>query len=133
MSDHKVFSFQITVKSDDIDALNHVNNNVYLRWANLAATKHWEKLSDVSINRQYVWVALRHEIDYLKPAFLKDVITVKTWVGETFGVKSTRYVEMYNKEQLLAKTKTIWVMLDAQTKRPKRIQEDVLNVLKQNR
>ena len=133
MSDNKVFSFQITVIPEDIDALNHVNNNVYLRWANLAATKHWEKLSDASINKQYVWVALRHEIDYLKPAYLKDVITVKTWVGETFGVKSVRYVEMYNKDQLLAKTKTIWVMLDAQTKRPKRIQEDVLNVLKQDR
>jgi len=78
------YSFDISVKTTDIDELNHVNNNVYLRWANLAATKHWEKLSDANINKQYVWVALRHEIDYIKPAFLKDVITVKTWVGETF-------------------------------------------------
>jgi len=81
---HLITVLILAFKTTDIDELNHVNNNVYLRWANLAATKHWEKLSDANINKQYVWVALRHEIDYIKPAFLKDVITVKTWVGETF-------------------------------------------------
>jgi len=133
MSDNKktsVYSFDITVEASDIDELNHVNNNVYLRWANLAATKHWEVLSDAKINQQYVWVALRHEIDYVKPAFLNDTITVKTWVGETAGVKSVRYVEIYNKTNLLAKTKTVWALLDAKTMRPKRIQEDILSILK---
>jgi len=127
-----IYTFNLIVKTADIDELSHVNNNVYLKWANLAATKHWETLSNAKINEQYVWVALRHEIDYVKPAFLKDVITVKTWVGETGGVKSTRYVEIYNKTQLLAKTKTVWVLLDAKTRRPKRISEDILNILKKS-
>jgi len=125
-----IFNFKIIVTKAMIDNLNHVNNMVYLRWANLAATKHWNTLSSNKIDNQYVWVALRHEIDYLKPAFLNDTITIKTWVGETQGVKSIRYVEMYNKTILLAKTKTVWVMLDAKTMRPKRIKEDILNILK---
>jgi len=128
-----IFNFKIIVTKAMIDNLNHVNNMVYLRWANLAATKHWNTLSSNKIDNQYVWVALRHEIDYLKPAFLNDTITIKTWVGETQGVKSTRYVEIYSNTKLLAKTKTVWVMLDAKTMRPKRINADVLATLKPNK
>ncbi|MFK5889934.1 MAG: thioesterase family protein [Flavobacteriaceae bacterium] len=135
MSDKEIrntatYSFEITVEAADIDELNHVNNNVYLKWINRAATKHWQQLSNDKIDAQYVWVALRHEIDYLKPAFLNDVLTVKTWVGETGGVKSVRYVEIYNSETLLSKGKTVWVLVDAKTMRPKRIQDDILNILK---
>jgi len=125
-----IYSFNITVVASDIDILNHVNNNVYLKWINIASTKHWSYLSDNKFDKQYSWVALRHEIDYLKPAFLNDVVTVKTWVGETAGVKSIRYVEIYNKETLLAKGKTVWCLLDAKTMRPKRIKDDILSILK---
>ncbi|NQW36891.1 MAG: acyl-CoA thioesterase [Flavobacteriales bacterium] len=124
------FSFELTVASEDIDTLNHVNNVVYLKWINEASTKHWDQLSNNKINQAYSWVALRHEIDYLRPAFLNDLITVKTWIGETSGVKSIRYVEIYSNEQLLTKAKTTWVLLDAKTMRPKRIQDDILSVLK---
>jgi len=125
-----IYSFEITVEAADIDELNHVNNNVYLKWINRASTKHWTFLSDNKFDKQYSWVALRHEIDYLKPAFLNDVVTVKTWVGETGGVKSIRYVEIYNREILLSKGKTVWVLLDAKSMRPKRIQDDILSILK---
>lgn len=125
-----IFNFSIVVSKADIDELNHVNNNVYLKWINQAATKHWAKLSDSKFDKEFSWVALRHEIDYIKPAFLNDVITVKTWVGDTGGVKSTRYVEIYKDKLLITKGKTVWVMLDAKTMRPKRIGKDVLSVLK---
>lgn len=60
-----IYSFDIIVETADIDELNHVNNNVYLKWINRAATKHWVFLSDNKFDKQYSWVALRHEIDYL--------------------------------------------------------------------
>ena len=125
-----VFSFEIKVTPDTIDNLNHVNNMVYLKWVNQAATKHWAFLSDNKFESTYSWVAVRHEIDYLKPAFLNDIVTIKTWVGETHGVKSIRYVEIYANDSLLVKTKTIWCLLDAKTMRPRRIKEDILSVLK---
>lgn len=126
----KIFTIELKVVKDDIDELNHVNNVVYLKWINLAATKHWKQLSDNKFDEQYCWVALRHEIDYLKPAFLNDIITIKTWVGVTKGVKSIRHVEIFANKQLLACAKTIWVLLDAKTMRPKRIQEEILSILK---
>ena len=78
---------------------------------------------------QYVWVVVRHEIDYLKQAGLGDEITVKTWVGETKGITSVRFMEFYKGDVLLVKAKTVWAMLNAKTFKPARIREDVLKVL----
>ena len=65
----KVFIHKHTVVKKEIDDLNHVNNVVYLQWINDVAILHWQKLSNEAINKKYIWVAIRHEIDYLKPAF----------------------------------------------------------------
>lgn len=130
MNATKIFTIELNVAPEDIDELNHVNNVVYLKWINLAATKHWMQLTDNQFKEQYCWVALRHEIDYLKPAFLDDLITISTWIGATQGVKSIRHVEIFANNQLLTRAKTIWVLLDAKTMRPRRIQDDILKILK---
>ena len=124
-----VFTLTITVSSEDIDNLHHVNNLVYVKWMDRIATTHWEFLTKNNPLPQYVWVVMRHEIDYLAQAGLGDEITVKTWVGETRGITSVRFMEFYKGEVLLVKAKTTWVMLDAKTFKPTRIRENVLKVL----
>lgn len=124
-----VFTLTITVSSEDIDNLNHVNNLVYVKWMDKIATTHWSFLTRDNPLPQYVWVVLRHEIDYLKQASLGDEIIVKTWVGETKGITSIRFMEFYKNDSLLVKAKTTWVMLDANTHKPVRIRENVLKVL----
>ncbi|MFT6066698.1 MAG: acyl-CoA thioester hydrolase [Polaribacter sp.] len=126
---NKVFTLTITVSSKDIDSLLHVNNLVYVKWMDKIATNHWSFLTKEHPLPQYIWVVMRHEIDYLKQAILGDEITVKTWVGETRGITSERFMEFYKKNVLLVKAKTIWAMLDAKTYKPARIREDVLKVL----
>ena len=127
-------SYQETfkVKESDIDALNHVNNVVYLQWVNDIAEKHWGILSNAAINKKYFWVAIRHEIDYLQQAFLGDEITVCTWIGETGGVKSIRNVYIYKGETLLVKTKTTWCLIDVKTLKPTRIKEDITDLFIMN-
>ena len=124
-----VFTLTITVSSKDIDNLQHVNNLVYVKWMDRIATKHWNFLTKDCPLPQYVWVVIRHEIDYLKQAGLGDEITVKTWVGETRGITSVRFMEFYKGDILLVKAKTAWAMLDAKTYKPVRIRENVLKVL----
>ncbi|WP_288955690.1 thioesterase family protein [uncultured Polaribacter sp.] len=124
-----VFELKIKVSLDDIDTLDHVNNLVYVKWMDDIATTHWNFLTKDNPLPQYVWVVMRHEIDYLKQAGLGDEITVKTWVGETRGITSVRFMEFYKNEDLLVKAKTTWVMLDAETHKPTRIRENVLKVL----
>jgi acyl-CoA thioester hydrolase len=98
---------------------------VYLQWINEVAIKHWNSLSNKKIRDKYIWVAIRHEIDYLKPAFLDETITIKTWVTTLEGVKSIRKVEIYRDDVLLAKSQTVWCLLDAKTQKITRITSDL--------
>jgi len=124
----KTYEYSLLVTKEDIDALNHVNNVVYLKWINKVSILHWNSLSNEEINKKYIWVASRHEIDYLKPAFLDEKITIKTWIDTLEGVKSIRKVEIYRKEILLAKSKTTWILLDAKTQKIARIPKEIKDV-----
>lgn len=124
-----IFELKLKVTSENIDDLNHVNNVVYVEWMDKVAFEHWAFLTQNNSLTQYIWVVLKHEIEYLKQAVLGDEITVKTWVGETKGFKSERLMEFYKNNELLVKAKTVWGMLDAKTYKPSRIRENVLKVL----
>lgn len=131
-SNEKDFSLSITVHKNDIDELGHVNNLVYVRWVQEVAAAHWNSLASSEIKQKYMWVVLRHEIDYLSAALENDSITITTWVGESHGARSERFVQIINAKtgRLIAKAKTIWCMLDGVTRRPKRVDEEVVRLLK---
>jgi len=122
-----IYEHPITVLPNDIDALGHVNNVVYVKWVQEAAEAHWQKLAGTTIKANYLWVVIRHEIDYSAPAFLQDTIIANTWVGEHSGAKSVRYVQIINTQsgKLLAEATTTWCLLDATTLRPKRIDDEM--------
>jgi acyl-CoA thioester hydrolase len=107
-----------------------VNNVVYLRWVQEAAEAHWKTLASPEIQRELAWVVLRHEINYHKPGFLEDDILARTWVGETEGFRSVRYVEIYNaKGVLLVSAATTWCLIDPATGRPKKITREIKEAL----
>ena len=87
-----VFETKYTVKPAHIDELNHVNNVVYLQWIQDIANLHWTQLKSGLDTTAYVWVVIRHEIDYIGQALLGDTIVAKTWVGKTGGIRSIRHV-----------------------------------------
>jgi len=128
MPSSNFYVYPVTAVAADIDGLGHVNNIVYLRWVQEAAIAHWAALSNESINQKYLWVVLRHEIDYLQPALLHDAISVYTWVGKNEGARSQRHTQLYNAltGKKLAEAVTTWCLLDAVSKRPKRIDTDIL-------
>lgn len=125
------FSHRITVHLSDIDEIGHVNNVVYVRWVQDVAAAHWKSVAPESIQAKYLWVVLRHEIDYSNPAFVNESITGSTWVGEHHGARFERFVRLTsdNTGKTLAEAKTIWCLLDARTMRPLRIPQEVLELL----
>jgi acyl-CoA thioester hydrolase len=125
------FSIAITVSPSDIDELGHVNNVVYVRYAQEAAAAHWNHVATPALKEKYAWVVLRHEIDYKNPAFLNEEIIAQTWVGNCHGARSERFVKLYSatSNKIFAEAKTMWCMLDAKSMRPARIGDDVLAVL----
>ncbi|AMC10031.1 hypothetical protein Lupro_01615 [Lutibacter profundi] len=126
----KIFSFQLTITKDVIDVLNHVNNVYYLQWVQNAAQKHWDLLSTSDLNNKYVWIVLRHEIDYLYAVKLNDEITINTWIENIYGVKSERIVEIKKGNKLVAKAKTTWCLLDKKTMKPIRIPSEIIKLFK---
>ncbi len=127
------FNFSFTVDKTSIDNLNHVNNVTYLNWAQTVAEKHWKKISTSSINNKYVWVVIRHEVDYFSSAYLNDEIVLKTWIGESYGVKSDRFVDILKDDKVICSVKTIWCLLDKNSMKPVRIPEEIINVLNSNK
>lgn len=124
------FEIEHTVTADEIDGLNHVNNIVYLQWVQDVAEKHWKSLIKQNpLAKKYIWVVIRHEIDYLRSAMLNDTVTLQTWVGKSFGAKSVRHVAILKNNKVLAKAQTTWCLLEAETMKPIRITENVINTL----
>lgn len=121
--------FSVEINAGDIDALNHVNNLVYVKWINEASEKHWAILSNAEINKKYYWVCLRHEIDYMGEVFFDDKITVVTWVGESKGVKSKRHVAIVKNEIVIAKAETLWCLIDSKTQKPTRVNSEILDLI----
>lgn len=132
MAEEALNKFQITirVKREDIDDLEHVNNVVYLRWVQDVAAAHWETVASEEMKKKYSWVVLRHEIDYRNAAVLNDELTVHTWVSSCEGVRSVRNVKFLQAAsgKLVAETKTTWCLLDSQTMKPRRIEQDIISV-----
>lgn len=124
------YQYTFTVGSKDIDDLNHVNNVVYLQWVNEISERHWDELADKEIKQKYLWVVLRHELDYLKQAFLGEEITMITWIGESVGVKSVRHVHVYRGDTVLLKARSTWCLLEQKSLRPTRVKEDILSLLR---
>ena len=128
---HTVYSYRYTVKSTDIDILNHVNNVVYLQWVQEAAIKHWSQLTANNKFDSFVWVVGRHEIDYIRPSFVGDELEIFTWVGKTEGSTSIRHVEIYKDKKVITKSLTVWRLLHAQTFKLVEIPLDMLKILEQ--
>ena len=124
-----VFDTNYTVVTSNIDELNHVNNVVYLQWIQDIAGLHWNELKQGVDTAAYVWVVIRHEIDYLNQALLGDALLAKTWVGKTAGLKSIRHVEFYRNNKLLVKAQTTFCLLHAKSFKPMRITDEILAML----
>lgn len=120
----------IVVKQQDIDQRNHVNNVRYVEWVQDIAQEHWESKTDASILDSYYWIMLSHCIQYKAEAILGDVLRVKTFVTKAEGVRSTRQVEVYNKNtnKLLTTSETIWCLMSHKTNKPARITSDIENL-----
>ena len=123
----KTLEKEIIVSKNDLDELNHVNNVIYIHWVQEIAKNHWKSLVSSEIIKNYYWVLLEHQIKYLHPAFLGDKIILKTYVEKTEVVKSNRIVEIYNTDtnKLLVTSKTIWCLINAKTKKPNRITDEI--------
>jgi acyl-CoA thioester hydrolase len=111
----------IGILPDDIDFMGHVNNARYLNWVQDAVLAHWKSLAPPDAVAKYVWVAIRHEITYRKPAFLNDDVFASVILEKVQGASSFYETIIKRGEEVLAEVKSRWCCIDAETLRPARI------------
>lgn len=124
------FDLELVVDAQDIDILGHASNLVFVRWIQDVALAHSAAVGlDLSAYRRIgaVFVVVRHEIDYMRPAMLGDAIRARTWVADVSAAKCTRHTEIARASdgELLAKALTTWGFVTMDTGRPKRITPEV--------
>ncbi|MEO6349020.1 MAG: thioesterase family protein [Aquaticitalea sp.] len=126
----QTFEKYIVVSQEDLDNLNHVNNVRYVQWVQDIAEQHWKSKATDAILDIYFWVLMKHTIEYKQEALLGDVLKLVTYVRETTGVTSIRMVEIYdeNTDKLLVSSETTWCFVNAETKRPTRIIQEIFDL-----
>lgn len=113
------YEVPIEVLPGDIDELGHVNNVVYLRWVQDAAVAHWNARAAEADRESLFWVVRRHEIDYVRPAFLDTDVLARTWVGTASRREFERHTELVRADgRVLVRARTVWVPVDRDTLRP---------------
>lgn len=143
----RVFETFVRVRFHEIDGLGHVNNAAYLNYLEQAAIDHATYLG-IDMPRLKtlggVFVARRHEIEFVRPAFAGDLLRVETWLGEAHGARIERNYRVYRVSEplssvplagqesaaagtgeLVVQAVTEWIFMSEQG-RPRRIPDEVL-------
>jgi acyl-CoA thioester hydrolase len=130
VSGTEVFRLELVVGAEDIDMLGHASNMAFIRWIQDVALAHSAAVGfDLEAYRRIgaVFVVVRHEVDYLRPALRGDALEARTWISNVTAAKCQRSTELARKSdgQLLAKGLTTWGFIELATGRPRRIDQEL--------
>ena len=125
------FSERISVRQYELDVLGHVNNAVYLNWAEQVAIDHVEALGfgrAWSLEQGGAWVVRQHHVTYHLPVEYGDAVTVTTLPQELGGVRGQRRTEIHRESDgaLTTEVLTEWVWVRSSDGRPARVPEALL-------
>jgi acyl-CoA thioester hydrolase len=118
--------YNVDVAAEDVDEMGHVNNAVYLKWVQAAVLRHWRCLAPKEVVAAHLWVALKHEISYLHPAFLHDHIVVRVVLEKLVGARAFYKTMINHGDEVLAEIESCWCCLDSVTKKPVRLARDIV-------
>lgn len=114
-------AFPVAIEPVDIDFMGHVNNASYLKWVQEAVLSHWRGIAPPDAVAAHLWVALKHEITYRKPAFLDDQVVATVLLEKIHGASAFYQTVIRRGEEVLAEVRSRWCCLDAVTQRPTRL------------
>ncbi|WP_284124127.1 acyl-CoA thioesterase [Parerythrobacter aestuarii] len=122
------FRQSFTAAPEHIDVMGHVNNAVWVQWVQDMATAHWDAVAEPDHARDFVWLVVRHEIDYRGNISEGESVTGETWIpGDARGATSARRVDFRNDQgKVIVSALTTWAMLDRETQRLVRVRPEVI-------
>jgi acyl-CoA thioester hydrolase len=131
------FTTRWRVRSYELDSNGHVNNAVYLAYAEEVAVMHAEALG---FGRQWTlaqggaWVVRKHEIVYHRPARFGQELELTTTVMDMRGARASRKTTIaLAGGELLAELTTEWVWVRVSDGRPTRVPEAMVEAFSAGR
>lgn len=129
----EIYKYDIRVTADVVDGNGHVNNVAYVQWMQDAAVHHAQAsgCTQATSSLGATWVVRTHHVEYLRPAFAGDTITVLTWVSNFRKVRSLRKYKLMRAADnaVVAQAETDWVFVDAKTGQPRAIPDEIKTAL----
>ena len=122
------FSKTFAAEPQHIDEMGHVNNAVWVQWIQDMATAHWAAVADPAHVADFVWLVVRHEIDYRGNIAVGETVTGRTWIeGAPRGAKSVRRVDFVDGNgKVIVSAATTWAMLHRDSGRLARVRPDII-------
>lgn len=126
MNSTQMHDCPLTIGVDDIDFMGHVNNSIYLQWVQTAVIEHWQRVASPAAVAAYLWIALKHEIIYRKPVFLRDRLTANVVLEQVRRESAFYETTIRRGSEVIAEVKSRWCCIDAVSRRPVRVTEPVM-------
>ncbi len=122
------YSFQVLW--GDIDALNHVNHTVFLKWIETARMNYFSDCGIMELleTDQKGPILASLKIDYLKPVLFPDSVNIRTTItriGNSSFDMGYRVSSTSNGDVIVAEATVVGVMVNYQTGRPTEIPKSI--------
>lgn len=129
MAEPRPFTLPFVARPEHIDELGHVNNAVWVQWIQHLSTSHWAARASAEEQAAYIWVIVRHEIDYNRPLLEGEQVTGETWVAEKpSGAKFDRHIRFVGADgRKHVSAVTTWALLDRASGRPLRVPQSLVD------
>lgn len=120
--------FPIRVYYEDTDAGGVVYHARYLHFFERARTEFLRQLGfsqQLLLSQSMAFVVKKMEIDYKKPAYLDDFLTVKSIISELKGAKIVFKQTLWRGEECLCEVSVVVVSVDLSKMKAIAIPEDI--------
>ncbi|MDO9809334.1 tol-pal system-associated acyl-CoA thioesterase [Glaesserella parasuis] len=120
--------FPIRVYYEDTDAGGVVYHACYLHFFERARTEFLRQLGfsqQLLLSQSMAFVVKKMEIDYKKPAYLDDFLTVKSIISELKGAKIVFKQTLWRGEECLCEVSVVVVSVDLAKMKAIAIPEDI--------
>ncbi len=121
-----IFIARKQVEWKDLDPMQHVNNAVYMEYANECGFQAiaafgwpWERMKEEG----FAILVRRCQIQYLQPAVLNDTLEIATWASEAKRATAIRHytIRRGRDRELLCQANMLGVWIELESGRPMRI------------
>lgn len=125
------FRAQWPVRHYELDANGHVNNAIYLHYAEHLTLLHAEQSGygqAWTAGHGGAWVVHRNFVDYHRPAFYGDLLDLRVRVLYVRGTRGVRHTEIRREgaRELCAQVLTEWVWTRVSDGRPGRVPAELV-------